>query len=542
MELPSSPSSHHFSARKPGEPGLAEWAKKIRALQRQVDADEEEEHRKLEQEINASRLARVRRSAGYSHASRNPAVVSPDIPSPISQRSSTFESEGTSTNIYHDRTETLQKPVGKPSPLPSASLPATTPMSLATFIGGRATGPRLNKHAPQQDITDPTLFEQRTTSSSSVPHPIFGRGGKAMPGLTSRGLRLESPISDHELHSPTLIASTGDHSPVTKNEPTSSNMEAVLKLANCHQQEGTPRQLCTNAPSAALKRYIQHVEQVTTPPLSRPSERDNSRPRTMSTPAGTNATRVTTLLPPGSQSHSRSVSPRPPISRRTPTSEVRQPLATFITESLPSKALAPSPSKPSSHAFTMTPKKSTVTNSSSLAFGVKLPTFSMSTPSLPRTESPTSKVTPLTPPPRTLHPPKEKDPTPSISRLKGRGFVQSMVKVSSALEAAAAGTSTCEAGRLEPNKRSSLVVDRWKPEQSPSSLQTATPPAGTLSGKKNVAQRKSWAASEPLKAEVMNVNDRFVHWNSKALAILLALSRLIQLVAPCVWESSLQVC
>jgi hypothetical protein len=69
MELPPSPSSHHFSARKAGEPGLAEWAQKIRALQRQVDADEEEEHRKLEQEINASRLARVRRSAGHSRVS-----------------------------------------------------------------------------------------------------------------------------------------------------------------------------------------------------------------------------------------------------------------------------------------------------------------------------------------------------------------------------------------------------------------------------------------------------------------------------------------
>lgn len=77
MELPPSPSSHHFSARKPGEPGLAEWAQKIRALQRQVDADEEEEHRKLEQEINASRLARVRRSTGYSRVSLDPAAGTP---------------------------------------------------------------------------------------------------------------------------------------------------------------------------------------------------------------------------------------------------------------------------------------------------------------------------------------------------------------------------------------------------------------------------------------------------------------------------------
>ena len=76
MELPPSPSSH-FSTRKPGEPGLAEWAQKIRALQRQVDADEGEEHRKLEQEINASRLARVRRSAGYSRVSLGPTAGTP---------------------------------------------------------------------------------------------------------------------------------------------------------------------------------------------------------------------------------------------------------------------------------------------------------------------------------------------------------------------------------------------------------------------------------------------------------------------------------
>ena len=77
MELPPSPSSRHFSARKPGESGLAEWAQKIRALQRQVDADEEEEHRRLEQEIAASRLARVRRSAGYSRVSLDPVAGTP---------------------------------------------------------------------------------------------------------------------------------------------------------------------------------------------------------------------------------------------------------------------------------------------------------------------------------------------------------------------------------------------------------------------------------------------------------------------------------
>jgi len=43
------------------ETGLAEWMSKIKAMQRQVDADDETEQRKLEEEIAASRLARLRR-------------------------------------------------------------------------------------------------------------------------------------------------------------------------------------------------------------------------------------------------------------------------------------------------------------------------------------------------------------------------------------------------------------------------------------------------------------------------------------------------
>lgn len=52
------------------ETGLAEWMSKIKAMQRQVDADDEAEQRKLEEEIAASRLARSRRSRGFE--SRSP--------------------------------------------------------------------------------------------------------------------------------------------------------------------------------------------------------------------------------------------------------------------------------------------------------------------------------------------------------------------------------------------------------------------------------------------------------------------------------------
>jgi hypothetical protein len=53
VEMPTKPES-----------GLAEWTSKIKAMQRLVDEDEEAETRRLEQEIAASRLARMRRSTG----------------------------------------------------------------------------------------------------------------------------------------------------------------------------------------------------------------------------------------------------------------------------------------------------------------------------------------------------------------------------------------------------------------------------------------------------------------------------------------------
>ena len=63
MEPSAPPRRRTFDLPKP-EAGLAEWMTKIKALQRQVDADEEAEQRRLEEEIAAARRARLRRSRG----------------------------------------------------------------------------------------------------------------------------------------------------------------------------------------------------------------------------------------------------------------------------------------------------------------------------------------------------------------------------------------------------------------------------------------------------------------------------------------------
>jgi hypothetical protein len=65
MTTTNTPRSRNFEVPKP-DTGLAEWASKIKALQRQVDEDDEAEQRKLQEEIAASRLKRLRRSQMYS--------------------------------------------------------------------------------------------------------------------------------------------------------------------------------------------------------------------------------------------------------------------------------------------------------------------------------------------------------------------------------------------------------------------------------------------------------------------------------------------
>lgn len=323
----------------------------------------------------------------------------------------------------------------------------------------------------------------------------------AISDFTSRR-KVASPTQDHEFYSPMPTTSTQIKSPLAKHE---LNTEPP-PVMNSDNRSGVDksRQPRASTPSAALKRYIQRVEQVDSTQTSKTSfERDVPRPRTVSTPSDTHPTRATT------HRSSRPPSPRARIPPRSPNFDAHRPPPAFGSNS----SLSNLPSRPSksSTPVLITPNKSATSNSSSTAFGVKLSTVSTSTPDASK-----PRATSLTPQHRTpsLYPPKEKDPTPSISRLKGRGFVQSMVKASSALEAAAAGSTVPEVGKPSPSKRSPPVASRWKPElsQSSSSQPTTTPvstnfrkswtpPAATPSMQRTTTQRKSWTTSEPLKFE-----------------------------------------
>ena len=66
------------------------------------------------------------------------------------------------------------------------------------------------------------------------------------------------------------------------------------------------------------------------------------------------------------------------------------------------------------------------------------------------------------PSPAFLRPPPPKEPTPSLSRLKGRGFVKNMVEKSASLEVTSPEGSPTPDKTLSLGRRQSSVLDRWQ--------------------------------------------------------------------------------
>ncbi|KAJ6499178.1 hypothetical protein C8R45DRAFT_1126495 [Mycena sanguinolenta] len=415
--------------------GLSEWASKVKDMHRQVDPNEEADQKRLQDEIAASRLARQRRSGiggsrtnsldlskhkDFSSALRTEDTTSSDDIKPLADR-------------QKSQTEALNKLMGSASPPMAKEQPTTSsrpePMSLAAFIGGKATGPRLNKHAPQQDASDPTQFVQRTRIDA--PHPIFGRGGLggiggiAMPGMASKTSAPREP-------DPALTWSRPGRTP-----------------------EPRDRRLSTPSP-----------EKLESPPTS--PQRGGVRERTMSTPTGVTAHKNGPIFAPQ------------PTSNPPSTAESRSYSTTRYSNGSPAPgaAGASTPGKP----ILASPPSPPVSKSPIV------------TPSLVRPIKPDPRTSPQgpqisvsqTPSLAFLRPPPAKDPTPSLSRLQGRGFVQNMVKVSSQLESPTPSASP-EKNRSATARKSS-VLDRW-----PSPAPAPSPPPSPMRRSRTVEPSASVA-------------------------------------------------
>lgn len=327
-----------------------------------------------------------------------------------------------------------------PSPRSQTTPVKPEPMSLAAFMGSKATGPRMNRPAPQQDAHDSTLFDQR--DKIFAPHPIFGRGGVAMPGMTSAA------------------------------KPHISTPAASVK-----EEVQTPppiRERKMSTPSVARK-YAEKVEQETVAAQKAgPSYRENIRERTMSTPTG----------PPASRNTAPATLPKPenfrsPISKSS-LPEVRASPASFRNSLSPAAPTPDIPRTPSRTQDTPVHKPSTVTSPPSPVPQRPLSASANSPSWAPRKSSISSPVALaglVQPSPKPvfagpqiisynqsqafIKPPPSKDVTPSISRLQGRGFVQNMIKVSSKFEAESSGNTNSPPQTPDKLDAKRSVLDRW---------------------------------------------------------------------------------
>ncbi|KZT00473.1 uncharacterized protein LAESUDRAFT_732262 [Laetiporus sulphureus 93-53] len=428
LDIPSKP-----------EEGLAEWTSRIKALQRQVDEDEEAEHRRLEEEIQASRLARLRRSAGHSSAS-SVELSNSEYGNAI--KSGAFSSSDVRISLsdkqHHE--DALHKLTGESRSPTTRSQPRTgtpaSPMSLAAFIGGKATGPKLTKPAPQQDVRDPTQFDQRT--HITAPHPVFGKGGVAMPGMV-RGGYTSSFGKDEQADKPINVAAqvNGRDGRMSTPSAVKAFVHKVEQESLASQQTGTPqpwRQRTTSTPTGGVPVHASGRDQSDT------SNSSNGVPsRTKSFSAKSHSpTRQGRDIP------ARGAVTPPPLSKSPSSATLQTPLSVQLTSS--------------------NPVKSTIT-----------------TPCLARSIQPTPRVSlgpqvalsqstsfQRTPPP--------KDPTPSISRLQGRGFVRSMVQASSHLSSGSSTTPPLPEKKDPVVKKQPPVLDRWQSTAAASAPISSSPP------------------------------------------------------------------
>ncbi|RDB25209.1 Gelsolin [Hypsizygus marmoreus] len=463
------------------EAGLAEWTSKIKALQRQVDADEETEQRNLEEEIAAARLARLRRSHGASsRGSVDLSKLRDDLGGPSQTGSDVTVVETTKTTAERqtNHADTLRKLTGYPSPstsmagLPSSvedmtpkpplSRPAVDPkpqgISLAAFMGGRATGPRLNKHAPQQDAHDPTQFVQ--PSHDRAPHPIFGTGGVAMPGLASHKNGFVSAQPSVGFPKP--------NAPVSEVPPASKYSETyVSKSSSSRGPDVRERTISTpSVPSSS-----------TSWPARRQSKPPSPVPPIMRTSASLTSEVVKPKQDRGTYMRSPTLSFPTPASAISPTMKTSISLTNEVVKPKQdrdtyTRSITPSHSKPAD--WPVTPRQQ------SPAIPMPSPKSSITTPSLARPIRPDPRLSlgPQIPSSEVpskafLRPPSQKEPTPSLSRLQGRGFVQNMVKVSTQLESPPVSAENTPEKSKPSGARRTSVLDRWQPNVSSN---TSSPP------------------------------------------------------------------
>ncbi|KAG8213638.1 hypothetical protein J3R82DRAFT_10327 [Butyriboletus roseoflavus] len=511
LDLPHAPTHSHSTAT---DTGLAEWTNKIKAMQRQVDADDEAEQRRLEEEITRARLARMRRSRtgqsgdfGVGMHGIDLSKLQEGLPRTVEADLGISSSDKPSASIV-----SLPKPAMKSMSTGAKS----ASMSLAAFMGGNASGPRLRRHEPQLDAS--LVYDGR--GDHGPVHPIFGHGGVAMPGMIGRDAGAAPPSAS----APTSMPQPPPSNPVPSTPRTVPS---------------EPSRARTMSTSNVARRYVDRIEEQASGQSSSPKPLGGLgiRERRQSTPHGSiSELKVTPTTPFPSRPLSQNLGGRAVSPAKSPFMDSR-PKTPAVTDARPktptaSEARSKTPvtdprtkavpviievrSKTPSTDF---PTKTTIHEPRAKTPGtditrVKTPIQSSPTrasyPGAVPWQTPRHQPSPQLPststiPPRSTGPPSPirgtyapqpqrgvssallrppissptKDPTPSISRLQGRGFVQSIVQASDRFSGDTQGSPSTTPKHVFPSTspapsqgggevrekgaRRASVLDRWTP-------------------------------------------------------------------------------
>ncbi|KAI6121449.1 hypothetical protein F5141DRAFT_998403, partial [Pisolithus sp. B1] len=478
--------------------GLAEWTTRIKEMQRQVDADEEAEQRRLEEEIVRTRLARQRRLRSGQSGDFGIGMRGIDISKLFSLKNPCFcaspeKSHPQPQFVPWSRMNRTVVPARKLTPPITFSKPITkaatasgvkrAQISLAEFMGGSASGPRLKRHEPQ---IDPSRAYDGRMEHGSV-HPIFGRGGVAMPGMVGQGgegapARSAATVVAAALSTNSPVSSNG---PLATDQPrrrTTSTLSAALRYAEKLNEQAPPR-----AQTPRLSGLGIRERRTSTPGGSSSSENKVNASPTAFSPRSENFTGNTvksdiSANPPAIHSATGPL-PKVLVSHTIePRSDVfvsdvrnRDPISEARLKTLPDNA-----------------QVGTLTQIVSSPY-MNSPSTAPTSPSVPPKSSFSSsgRMTPDSQPergnaPAFLRPRTSsiKDPTPSISRLQGRGFVQSIVRASEA-GSQARSVGVKNALSSSPAQTSPEGEDRWQPGMNnapPSPLHRMSSPTHSLIG------------------------------------------------------------
>ncbi|KAG8833648.1 hypothetical protein FRC17_010313 [Serendipita sp. 399] len=397
-----------LEAASPASDSLKEWSEKIKSLQQQVDEDGLQEQQRLEAEIQRSRMER---------AQRRSALGTPRMASAVSSTSLVASpTDGPTRSVQEERDDTLNRLMGSDKHTQSANpleissssnhnSVSTKPISLAEFMGGRATGPRLNKHAPQLDYQEHAEdYQERRTAGST---PLLQKIGASAP-VALHGMAKEPKAPESRRRSSA--------------EPSIRTPDIGIGTNKSSSVGATPSTVINNRATPSPG-----------PAPSSPSPQPKIEPSTTTTPPRSLVSSSSSATPSSSVEQVNNAS-----SKSTPSSQPATPVSARWIAATNVVSKSPTPSSPPTT-------------------GSQPRVSSLSRPIQPSSPSPPQFIPPTNPSPAFLKP-SPKEERPSITRLQGRGFVQKQVKASERL------SSTPEESSRTPPPKKVSVLERWPGE------------------------------------------------------------------------------